>query len=661
MTFDWPVVDHERLLVLTFQRNIKKKRYSTPGPDFRMICSKKRNTVRVLFRGEKSVKRRQLDEALRGFSTGANHCYPEISRKDEAALGKWLKVAPCESHNHLMPELSVWISDAIHREIRAEKTSRGEIHSEEVNLCPEEIPAGLVDYIRRVILPEDNVLIYKKGNVRGLCYHCREQVRANAYQRFRQNEHTKCPNCGADVNCLLGTSDRFKVDYVQNVATIQLGLDDKTLFVRQWHILRDPTAKWENIPEQLKEVARYAVRGCRVAKWQNEAKENWYTNTYRYKLDGWTRMQNVTEVFDGTYCFYLPANWRDIVAGTSLQYCDLEGYVNTRQSNHRIYLNPIRFLIDWGRYPAVEKLWKAGYTKLVHERIEGLKPSLRGMIRWQSPVISQAIRFPLRLLKTFAPKEWTAERMKKMADCYHLSCDGAISEQEAVQVCRAEVDLETIKTALRHASAYKVLKYIDGCVQKEKAQREAERERARQLHRPYYGGGRMTFMTSYRDYLQDCGQLGLDLDDTMVLFPRNLEQAHARTTAQVKYKHDEKLVADFAQKSKDAQWMCFEYDGLMIRPAASGKELIEEGAYLNHCVGGYADRMARGTTMILLIREVDQPDIPYYTLQWKDGSIIQCMRKGNKSYYDDPRMVAFIRMWTKFVKKGGMKSRKKTA
>jgi hypothetical protein len=208
---------------------------------------------------------------------------------------------------------------------------------------------------------------------------------------------------------------------------------------------------------------------------------------------------------------------------------------------------------------------------------------------------------------------------------------------------------------------YKTLKYMDAITAKEMAQRKEAQEKARQMNRPYYGGGKLTCLSTYRDYLEDCVKLGMDLNDSMVLFPRNLDRAHARTTAQVKYKHDEKLAADFAQKSKDAQWMCFEYDGLMIRPATSGKELIEEGAYLSHCVGGYADRMARGTTLILLIREVDQPDVPYYTLEWKDGSIIQCMRKGNRSYHDDPRMVAFIRMWTKFIKKGGMKSRKKTA
>ena len=40
------------------------------------------------------------------------------------------------------------------------------------------------------------------------------------------------------------------------------------MFIRQWHIVRDPTAMWRDIPGQLKEICRYAIRGNHAAKWQ---------------------------------------------------------------------------------------------------------------------------------------------------------------------------------------------------------------------------------------------------------------------------------------------------------------------------------------------------------------------------------------------------------
>ena len=43
---------------------------------------------------------------------------------------------------------------------------------EDYRLCPEALPEGLIDYIRREVLPEDKVIIYKKGNVHGTCSVC---------------------------------------------------------------------------------------------------------------------------------------------------------------------------------------------------------------------------------------------------------------------------------------------------------------------------------------------------------------------------------------------------------------------------------------------------------------------------------------------------------
>lgn len=61
-------------------------------------------------------------------------------------------------------------------------------------LCPEEIPEGLFEYIRNVVLAEDHVLIYKKGNRKGFCYDCKEEVYAKPWSgKFYQNVNVRCP------------------------------------------------------------------------------------------------------------------------------------------------------------------------------------------------------------------------------------------------------------------------------------------------------------------------------------------------------------------------------------------------------------------------------------------------------------------------------------
>lgn len=69
--------------------------------------------------------------------------------------------------------------------------------------------------------------------------------------------------------------------------------------------------------------------------------------------------------------------------------------------------------------------------------------------------------------------------------------------------------------------------------------------------------------------------------------------------------------------------------GILIRPAASTKELIEEGKALCHCVGGYASRYASGATNILVIRKINEPDKPYFTLELNRGAIVQVRGKHN--------------------------------
>lgn len=361
MTLTWPVVNHEKLLVATFVWNASRK----PSPDtrdFRLICSKKLPAAAILYKGGSRGSRKELSAAM-GIHTG--WCYPEISEKDEKALAKWLGKQPGDTQNHFMPELDAWVHSAISTELLRERDARGELRDEDVDLCPEELPEGIVEYIRHTVLPEDRTLIYQKGNTRGICYCCGRVVRASIV-RFRQNEMVKCPDCGQTVFCYLNTSDQFKTEYVGNLAAIQKGKDGQTLFIRQWHIVRDPTAMWRDIPGQLKEICRYAIRGNHAAKWQLEAKEAAFMNVYRYDLKKWERVFNLSEIYDGTYSFYCPDNWKSILSGTSLQYCSLQDYIGSKDY-HR---NPIRFLMDWGRYPMVEKFWKAGYTNLVHERVE---------------------------------------------------------------------------------------------------------------------------------------------------------------------------------------------------------------------------------------------------------------------------------------------------
>ena len=639
---EWPVIDHERLLVVTFKNNPEMaKKYSSR--DFRLILSKKQRSAATLYKGDKVGKRVELREAC-----GSNVCiaYPEISPKDEKALAKWLQKDINQTRNHMLPELADWVNLAIAAEVQRERDARGEIRAEDVALCPEELPIEMERYIRHTVLRDDKVLIYKKGNTHGFCYACGQNVRARN-ERFTQNQIVRCPNCGEIVCCYLGTSDRFKVDYVQNLISIQKGSDGKTVFLRQWHLERDPDGKWENIPAFLKEICRYAIRGNHVAKWQKEAKETWYYSSTRYSLGKWQQMQNVSVVYDGSYLFYCPPDWEQTVAQTSLQYCNVDEYITDCQN--RNYSNVVRFLMDWARYPMIEKLWKAGYREIVHEKTGGLLGKNEvNVILWRKPGFREGIRFPVRLLKIRDPQDWKVKDLKKVVDLWERVEQGFIREQDLLEIALSNAEYEHIRDAMEYASVHKIIRYIENGVLEEQKQRDKRKG--------VWHGAYSTPQT-FRDYIRDCMALHLDLTDRGVLFPKNLEAAHQRTISQVRYRANEVKREMFAQEVKRLRWMEWEHKDLIIRLPLNAEELIAEGKALHHCVAGYADRMANGATTIFLIRKKADPDRPFFTLEWLNGHVQQCRTVQNKDYHKVPDVKDFVDRWVQRVSK----NRRKTA
>lgn len=305
----------------------------------------------------------------------------------------------------------------------------------------------------------------------------------------------------------------------------------------------------------------------------------------------------------------------------------------------------------------MEKLWKAGYTGLVHERIWGIDQELRNAVYWGRNGFREAFAFPVRLLKLHKPEEWTMRDVKKVKELWGCVLEGKLRETELVEFVMAMVDLEHIRDALGHASVHKILKYVSGQVEKERERNDKEKEEARRKGRPYYMRDLETPKT-YRDYLKDCVKLHLDLDDSAVLFPADLNAAHARTISMVKHKASEISRERFAKATESQKWMEWERDGLLIRLPVDGAELIAEGKYLHHCVGGYAERMANGKTTILLIRRVEDPDTPFYTLEWLDGKVNQCRTNRNESYLENETVKAFVDAWVEQVATKGKRKKK---
>lgn len=634
VTVKEPVVDGERLLVVDFLENTACVSYKRETPSFRIVCGKKSREVKGITH-EGKIQQKVLD-SFRRFAGE----YAMISPREEEALRRFLKAE--KTGNHQLDNLCKWIEQTRQEMKKRSMEERGELMDEDYRLCPEALPEGLIDYIRREVLPEDRVIIYKRGNVNGICTVCGTQVRAMG-RRFTQSAYATCPNCGARVSCVLEDGCAFAANYIENIVAVQKGTDGKTVFFRQWLLRRDHTARWEHIEDFLQETVRYAIRGAKTAKWQKEGKWNYYMKTERYELDEWTRWSD-NRIYDGGYYFYT-GGIETALSGTAMQYADLDGYLAAERPNK----NPIYFLEYHARYPVIEFLWKAGYRNIVHNRIFGMDRENRNAILWERKKLKECFKFPLRILKLMPPEEWKLDDVQR-ANYLWKNYGERITDAEMRMALQSRTDVQNLTGAMPYAGIGKILKYI---------QKQTEKRKEEKGHTTYTLEG---IIRAYRDYLRECEQLHFDLHDREILFPKDLVAAHDRTMEQVEFeknKADQEKFQKAVEKLEKFAWSEGEF---FIRPAREQMELTAEGKALHHCVGGYIRDMAEGETAIFFLRKVSEPDKPFYTLELQKKRVIQCRTEHNASYDRKPDVKKFVDMWMeKVVKKGGKKKAKEAA
>lgn len=170
-----------------------------------------------------------------------------------------------------------------------------------------------------------------------------------------------------------------------------------------------------------------------------------------------------------------------------------------------------------------------------------------------------------------------------------------------------------IDRVLPYVTAHRLMKYMDA--QFAGPRQESDHGRYRHMQ---------AAVSEYRDYLDMCVKLDYDLNNSFVLFPKDLNAAHDKARKHLKIKTDAQMRRDFkAAMEAISDHLDFEVDGLRIVLPGSADDVVAEGQALRHCVGTYADRVARHECVILFVRQCEDPDTPYYTAEVRDGKVIQ--------------------------------------
>ena len=157
---------------------------------------------------------------------------------------------------------------------------------------------------------------------------------------------------------------------------------------------------------------------------------------------------------------------------------------------------------------------------------------------------------------------------------------------------------------------------------------------------------------SYRDYLDACQYLGLDMNEEKNRYPHDFKRWHDirideyNTAKAMKDAEERKaLYEKFAAVA--SKYLGLEYDKKSVYIAVIAQnpsDLIREGELIHHCVGrmGYDQKFAREESLIFFIRTKEQPDVPFVTIEYspKQKRVLQCY--GNNGTKPDDGVIEFV-------------------
>lgn len=504
---------------------------------------------------------------------------------------------------------------------------------EMMELVPE-IPEGFEEFVHDQVMRKHRYLIYDgNSSIRkrsAFCTECgKHMVIDSKAVRLRIGEWGECPCCGSPV--MMWTFKRWhsNENAFENAAVFQK-LEGGMILGRVFRCHYNFQKEGDNEAPGTIRIRReeYVTELCRVFmdgyKWQSYE----YAEYKQSRKTCWCPDMGVTNT---NYAIVWTKGLRETLAGTPYRYSGLEAF----QDNEPFEQLPIfRFLRVYEKRPEIEMVAKTGLVRLAAEVSDSYYcnnkslDDLKKLDKQQLQIMRRmnggcGMISLLRDIKTFRINMSEAD-IAEYVDAFG----------EGTSLLRKLLDMKI-----------KPHKFVKWAL-KQTGSRKPGDERKRKMRNLYH---------DWDDYLRWCHELRYDLHDMYVVMPPDFKKAHDRLMAEVQRKKDEALQKQREKTARELKKLMDELRGMdpmqlrskkfMIVLPSSVNDLKNEGKTLHHCVATYADRVAKGETLILFIRQISEPEKPFYTMEWRDNRVIQCRGSHNKDMTPDVKM--FVKAFEK--------------
>jgi len=449
------------------------------------------------------------------------------------------------------------------------------------------------------------------------CPECDSEVTVKSYKRWHDTEYTN------KFGCLIQKVDGY---IIARYFRINLYFDKGNL-------------------QESKGFKRDVgiVEECRIFYGTEGLKTSESFEFKQYKTMPGCRWCPDENTIDCTHAVVYTANLPEELADTQFKYSGIDAY----QKNEGYHIIPIwNYMKYFPDNPELEYLAKTGLTQICSDLVTDTW-RWRGNSRHNIDVgkIRRLNKQNLKILRSLNGSMYVMDFLLELQHWGTVMTSEEVDEFMTYLGARKDVirKLAIIGMHPRKLVRYVRKQYLHRHDGKDRLSVQNRRDECKNICR------------DWEDYVSWCQDLEKNTEDEYVLMPPNLLQAHDRLLAEKKEKEDAiakkkmeeetRLIQKIMEDSKNAEPLNMKTKHLMIVLPNGVSDLKFEGETLHHCVATYANRVAKGQTLILFIRQVEAPNTPFYTLEWKDHKVAQCRGMRNCDMTSEVR--AFVRAFEK--------------
>ncbi len=435
-----------------------------------------------------------------------------------------------------------------------------------------------------------------------------------------------CPSCGEAVE-LIHSGQCARSRTISEHYPLTVGKVNERLVLSVWYVQRqlDHNANTRIYASAYEAYVVHDRKLIKLAGYQRFMNSiSWYGS--------WQQRQRFYDGYGHCHINAIMPFDAAILNGTTAENSKLDLYIR----NARKQIFPITYMNLWVKHKNVENLIMQGMVDFVNGKIHkhcdtyygvGSINSIRG-INFKAKRPHEMLGFTIEEFRTARGDKWDNESV----DFYIKAKEYGVKPEDIAVIRNSRFSYYDCERLLNYSkNLMKDLRYL-----------------GKQIKRFPNENISIDTLKDYRRMMQGLGEDIYGSDS--IMYPKNIVLSHDRATLRIEYKKSEELQAKFDKRLEELDKYSFERDGLIIRPAQSQLELVEEGRRLNHCVGGYAKDMAIGKTAIFFIRHSDAPDISYFTLELDEKNLKVRQNRGERNCSRTDEVKAFEAEWLEYIK-----------